>query len=59
MRKISDHIEKKAPENENEKIINEILPLFKQIFEYESSQEFSSLADQPQLEIYEFIVGLV
>jgi hypothetical protein len=59
MRKISDHIEKKAPENENEKIIYEILPMFTQIFEYESSQECSSLADQPQLEIYEFIVGLV
>ena len=39
MRKISDHIEKKAPENENEKIINEILPMFTQIFEYESSWE--------------------
>ena len=40
MRKISDHIEKKAPENENEKVITEILPKFTQIFEYESSQEF-------------------
>jgi hypothetical protein len=30
-----------------------------QIFEYESSQESSSLADQPQLKIYEFIVGFV
>jgi hypothetical protein len=30
-----------------------------QIFEYESSQEYSSLADQPQLPIYEFVVGLV
>ena len=59
MRKIGDHIEKKAPENENEKVINQIKPIFAQIFEYESSQECSSLADQPQLQIYEFIVGLV
>ena len=29
------------------------------IFEYEISQEYSSLADQPELQIYEFIVGLV
>ena len=34
---ISFHIDKKAPENENEKVINEILPMFIQIFEYESS----------------------
>ena len=59
MRKIGDHIEKKAPENENEKVINQIKPMLAQIFEYESSQECSSLADQPQLQIYEFIVGLV
>ena len=59
MRKIGDHIEKKAPENENEKVINQIKPIFAQIFEYESSQECSSLADQPELQIYEFIVGLV
>ncbi len=37
MKKISGHLEKKAPENENEKVINEILPMFIQIFEYESS----------------------
>ncbi len=37
MRKISDHIEKKAPENENLKVIDEILPMFTKIFEYESS----------------------
>ena len=46
---ISFHIDKKAPENENEKVINEILPMFTQIFEYESNKEASSLADQPQL----------
>jgi hypothetical protein len=51
MRKISDHLEKQAPENENEneKFINEILPMFTQLFEYENSQEFSSLAEKPQL----------
>ena len=47
MRKIGDHIEKKAPENENEKVINQIKPIFVQIFEYESSQEYLPLADQP------------
>ena len=59
MRKISDHIENNAPENENQKVITEILPIFTQIFEYESSKECSNLADQPQIQIYEFIVGLV
>ena len=49
MRKISDHLEKQAPENENEKLINEILPMFTQLFEYENSQEFSSLAEKPEL----------
>jgi hypothetical protein len=34
---ISFHIDKKASDNENEKVINEILPIFTQIFEYESS----------------------
>ncbi len=58
---LSDHIKNKAleNENENEKVINKIKPMLAQIFEYESSQEFSSLVDRPQLLIYEFIVGLV
>ena len=36
-------------EIESEKLIKEILPMLTQIFEYESSQEYSSLLDQPQL----------
>ena len=43
MRKIGDYIEKKAPENEKEKVINEINPFFVQIFENEDSQVFSSM----------------
>jgi hypothetical protein len=34
---LSDHIKNKAPENENEKVINKIKPMLAQIFEYESS----------------------
>ena len=45
MRKIGDFIELKAPENEKEKVINEVTPIFIQIFEYENSQEVSSLVD--------------
>ena len=47
MRKIGDYIEQEAPENEKENVINEINPRFAQIIEDESSQEFSSLVDQP------------
>ena len=43
MRKIGDYIEQEAPENQKENIINEINPLFVQIYEYENSQVFSSL----------------
>ena len=57
--KIGYFIELKAPENKKERVKNEINPLFAQIFEYENSQEFSSLVNRPQFQIYEFIVGLV
>ena len=59
MRKINDYIELKTPEKEKERVLNEIKPLFAKIFEDESREEFSSLVDEPQLQIYEFIVGLV
>ena len=48
LQKIGDYIELNSPENERERIVNEINPLFVQLYEYENSSEFSSLADQPQ-----------
>jgi len=33
--------------------------MLSRIFEYENSQEISTLVDKPQLQIYEFIVGFV
>ena len=44
-----DENERKRVENERKKVENEIHPLFVQLYEYESNQEFSSLVDQPQL----------
>ena len=45
MRKVYDYIELKAPENEKQKLMNEIQPYLAKIFEDENNQDFSSLVD--------------